>query len=103
MPHLPETFLKPAGKRIVSLPELFLPGLRMHLNTYAGEGDEGLVFIGPKRAQLRRANFTRTWSKAISAANLTEVFSAGEAGDSGWKSCRSGGVVVPLTWAWSPR
>ncbi|MFC6075822.1 tyrosine-type recombinase/integrase [Microbispora bryophytorum] len=43
----------------------------MHLNTYAGEGDEGLVFVGPKGAQLRRANFTRTWSKAITAAKLT--------------------------------
>ncbi|MFG1861910.1 tyrosine-type recombinase/integrase [Microbispora bryophytorum] len=43
----------------------------MHLNTYAGEGDEGLVFVGPKSAQLRRANFTRTWSKAVTAANLS--------------------------------
>ncbi|WP_248962489.1 hypothetical protein [Sphaerisporangium perillae] len=56
------------GKRIVSVPELLLPELRTHLNTYAGEGDDGLVFIGPKGAQLRRANFTRTWSKAITAA-----------------------------------
>lgn len=27
-----------------------LPDLRTHLNTYAGEGDEGVVFIGPKGA-----------------------------------------------------
>ncbi|GAA4596143.1 hypothetical protein GCM10023194_67520 [Planotetraspora phitsanulokensis] len=60
-----------AGKRIVSVPELLLPDFRTHLNTYAGEGDEGLVFIGPKGAQLQRTNFTRTWSKAISAAKLT--------------------------------
>ncbi|GAA1312565.1 hypothetical protein Psi02_77090 [Planotetraspora silvatica] len=49
-----------AGKRIVSVPELLLPDFRTPLNTYAGEGDEGLVFIGPKGAQLRRTNFTRT-------------------------------------------
>ncbi|MFC0550601.1 tyrosine-type recombinase/integrase [Planotetraspora thailandica] len=60
-----------AGKRIVSVPELLLPDLRTRLNTYAGEGEEGLVFIGPKGAQLRRANFTRTWSKAITEAKLT--------------------------------
>ncbi|GES10128.1 hypothetical protein Amac_037250 [Acrocarpospora macrocephala] len=29
------------------------------------------MFIGPKGAQLRRANFTRTWSKALTQAKLS--------------------------------
>ncbi|WP_285702745.1 site-specific integrase [Microtetraspora sp. NBRC 16547] len=59
-----------AGKRIVSVPELLLPDLAAHLNSYAEKGDEGLVFIGPKGAQLRRANFTRTWNRALKDAKL---------------------------------
>ncbi|MGI5485664.1 tyrosine-type recombinase/integrase [Microtetraspora malaysiensis] len=60
-----------AGKRIVSVPELLLPDLAAHLNSYAEKGDEGLVFVGPKGAQLRRANFTRTWNKALKDAKLS--------------------------------
>ncbi len=30
-----------------------------------------LVFTGPKGAQLRRSNFTRAWSKAVTAADLS--------------------------------
>ncbi|GGO28938.1 putative prophage phiRv2 integrase [Microbispora rosea subsp. aerata] len=60
-----------AGKRIVSVPAVLLADLRAHLETYAEAGDEGFVFVGPKGAQLRRANFTRIWSRALKGAQLS--------------------------------
>ncbi|WP_161628211.1 tyrosine-type recombinase/integrase [Microbispora catharanthi] len=50
---------------------MLLPDLRAHLETHAEAGDEGVVFVRPKDAQLRRANFTRTWSKALKDAKLS--------------------------------
>ncbi|MFG6200843.1 tyrosine-type recombinase/integrase [Nonomuraea sp. JJY05] len=59
-----------AGKRIVSIPATLLPDLRTHMETYAEQGEHGHVFVGPKGAKLRRANFTRVWAAALKKAKL---------------------------------
>ncbi|MBB5776777.1 tyrosine-type recombinase/integrase [Nonomuraea jabiensis] len=59
-----------AGKRIVSIPTTLLPDLHKHMETYAEKGEHGHVFVGPKGAQLRRANFTRVWAAALKKAKL---------------------------------
>ncbi|WP_219516815.1 tyrosine-type recombinase/integrase [Nonomuraea ceibae] len=60
-----------AGKRIVSIPATLLPDLREHLETYAEKGEHGHVFVGPKGARLRRADFTRAWAAALKKAKLS--------------------------------
>ncbi|WP_143591392.1 tyrosine-type recombinase/integrase [Thermoactinospora rubra] len=62
-----------AGKRVVSIPAMLLPGLKAHMETYAERGDEGHVFVGPKGAKLRRANFTRVWAAALRKAGLSGI------------------------------
>jgi integrase len=63
-----------AGRRTVHLPPLVMPSLRVHLDRYAQPGDDGLVFVGPHGAQLRRSNFRRRiWLPALSAAALPEI------------------------------
>ncbi|MFI6811936.1 tyrosine-type recombinase/integrase [Nonomuraea sp. NPDC050328] len=59
-----------AGKRLVSIPAMLLPDLKAHMETYAEKGDVGHVFVGPKGAKLRRANFTRVWAAALKKAKL---------------------------------
>uniref|UniRef100_A0A1V0AAB8 Tyr recombinase domain-containing protein n=1 Tax=[Actinomadura] parvosata subsp. kistnae TaxID=1909395 RepID=A0A1V0AAB8_9ACTN len=60
-----------AGKRLVSIPATLLPDLRKHMETYAEKGEHGHVFVGPKGAKLRRANFTRVWAAALKKAQLS--------------------------------
>lgn len=60
-----------AGKRLVSIPATLLPDLKAHVETYAENGEHGHVFIGPKGAKLRRANFTRVWTAALKKAKLS--------------------------------
>ncbi|MFC5820548.1 tyrosine-type recombinase/integrase [Nonomuraea harbinensis] len=60
-----------AGKRIVSIPATLLPDLREHMETYAEKGEHGHVFVGPKGARLRRANFTRVCAAALKKAKLS--------------------------------
>ncbi|MFI6921969.1 tyrosine-type recombinase/integrase [Nonomuraea spiralis] len=60
-----------AGKRVVSVPAMLLPDLRAHMETYAERSDDGHVFVGPKGAKLRRANFTRVWAAALKNAKLS--------------------------------
>lgn len=60
-----------AGKRVVSVPAMLLPDLRAHMETYAEQSDDGHVFVGPKGAKLRRANFTRVWAAALKNAKLS--------------------------------
>ncbi|MEU7862102.1 tyrosine-type recombinase/integrase [Nonomuraea sp. NPDC049141] len=60
-----------AGKRLVSIPATLLPDLRAHMETYAEKGEHGHVFVGPKGAKLRRANFTRVWTAALKKAMLS--------------------------------
>jgi integrase len=53
---------------------LVLPSLRNHLDRYAQPGDDGLVFVGPNGAQLRRSNFRRrVWLPALAKAGLPEI------------------------------
>ncbi|MGH3501276.1 MAG: tyrosine-type recombinase/integrase [Nocardioidaceae bacterium] len=62
-----------AGRRTVTLPGLIVPELRWHVERFAEPGPEGLVFVGPKGAPLRRTGFSRPWKKAIRAAGLSGV------------------------------
>lgn len=62
-----------AGKRIVTIPGLIASELATHLERYAQSGDDGLVFVGPKGAPLRRPNFSRVWRKAITYTGLAGV------------------------------
>jgi integrase len=62
-----------AGARKVALPEAIIPDLRRHLEWFAEKDPEGLVFVGPKGAAVRRTTFTRPWRKAVTAARLAGV------------------------------
>jgi|SRR5580658_3331870 hypothetical protein len=49
-------------------------GLRWHLNCFALDGDEGLVFTSPRGLPLRHSQFRqRVWVPALTAAGLTGV------------------------------
>lgn len=60
-----------AGKRVISVPAMLLPHLREYMETYAEQSGDGHVFVGPKGARLRRANFTRAWTAALKKAGLS--------------------------------
>src|SRR5215467_6509182 len=60
-----------AGKRAVAVPPFLLPEIAAHLEQFTPPGADSLVFVGPKNAQLRRSNFTRTWQQATESAGLT--------------------------------
>jgi integrase len=63
-----------AGRRSVQLPPLIVPALREHLERYAQPGADGLVFVGPNGARLRRSNFRRrVWLPALAKAGLPEI------------------------------
>jgi len=67
-----------AGRRTVPLPALIMPGLRYHLGHYAQPGDDGLVFVGPNRAQLPQIHFhdlrhTGNFLNATAGASLKEL------------------------------
>ena len=57
-----------ASNRTVVLPEL-----RRHLDTFAGDGPDGFVFVGVKGGQLRRSNFSKPWARALAKAGLPAV------------------------------
>ena len=59
-----------ASIRTVVLPELIIPQLRRHLDTFAGNGPDGFVFVGVKGGQLRRSNFSKPWARALAKAGL---------------------------------
>ena len=69
----PDTPKSRAGRRIVAVPADLIPELRWHLERYAEPGSQGLVFVGPKGAPLRRNNFLRIWVKACAAADAPGV------------------------------
>jgi hypothetical protein len=52
-----------ASMRKVVFPELIVPELRRHLNTFAAAGPDGFVFVGVKGGQLRRSNFSKHWPR----------------------------------------
>ena len=62
-----------ASNRTVVLPELIVPELRRHLDTFAGVGPDGFVFVGVKGGQLRRSNFSKPWARALAKAGLPAV------------------------------
>jgi len=47
-----------------------VPELRWHLERFAEPGERGLVFVGPKGAQLRRSNFRPVWNAACAKAGM---------------------------------
>ncbi|MFI6789983.1 tyrosine-type recombinase/integrase [Nonomuraea sp. NPDC050383] len=59
------------GQALVSVPAMLLPPLREHMETYAEQTAAGHVFVGPKGARLRRANFTRVWTAALKNAGFS--------------------------------
>lgn len=61
-----------AGKRSVAIPDVVLAELRDHLDRFSEAGRDGLVFVGPNGGQLRRRNFHRLWTKALTDAKVDE-------------------------------
>ena len=59
-----------ASVRKISLPELIINELQTHMERYSPPGPEAFVFVGVKGGQLRRSNFSVTWSKALAKAGL---------------------------------
>jgi integrase len=63
-----------AGNRSVVVPALVTPELRWHLACFAQPGPDGLVFVGPGGALLRRGNFRRrVWLPALKTAGLPDI------------------------------
>jgi len=67
---LPQSPKSRAGRRTVSFPAELAPEMRWHLDRFADAGEQGLVFVGPKGAQLRRSNFRPVWNAACARAGL---------------------------------
>ncbi|MGW2345415.1 tyrosine-type recombinase/integrase [Streptomyces sp. NPDC001661] len=63
-----------AGMRTIYLPAFLERELRWHLESYAAEGADGLVFVGERGAAFRRSTFGRHWRKARTAVGLPENF-----------------------------
>jgi integrase len=61
-----------AGKRSVAIPDVILADLRDHLDRFSEAGPDGLVFIGPNGGRLRRRNFLRLWTKALTDAMVVD-------------------------------
>jgi integrase len=61
-----------AGKRSVAIPDVVLADLRDHLGQFSEAGQDGLVFVGPKGGRLRRRNFLRLWTKALTDAKVVD-------------------------------
>jgi integrase len=62
-----------AGRRQVAIPDVVIDDLRDHPDRFSEPGPEGLVFIGPHGGRLRRRNFHRLWTKALTDANIDEA------------------------------
>ena len=63
-----------ASRRTVSLPQLLVAELRVHLLQYAQTGVNGYVFVGPTGQPLERSNFRgRIWVPAIELMGLSGV------------------------------
>ncbi|WP_405979932.1 tyrosine-type recombinase/integrase [Streptomyces sp. NBC_00158] len=63
-----------AGKREIMLPSFVLLDVRRHLEWFAQDGPEGLVFVGEKGAPLRGTSFGRKWRKARDAVGMPKEF-----------------------------
>jgi integrase len=62
-----------ASRRVVAIPAALLPDVRDHLRRFVGHRPDAGVFVGPKGAPLRRANFQKHWNAARLAAGLREI------------------------------
>ena len=59
--------MRPASVRSPSR-TVVLAELRDHLGRFSEAGQDGLVFIGPNGGRLRRRNFLRLWTQALTDA-----------------------------------
>lgn len=62
-----------AGRRTVAIPAVVLPELARHVQEFAGDGEEGIVFLGTLGGRLRRHNFRKIWLQALDDAGLGSV------------------------------
>lgn len=63
-----------AGKRQIMLPSFVILDVRRHLEWFAEDGPDGLVFVGEKGAPLRGTSFGRKWRKARDAVPMPKEF-----------------------------
>ncbi|MFD9032566.1 hypothetical protein ACFVZW_15650 [Streptomyces sp. NPDC059567] len=56
------------------LPGFVLLDVRRHLEWFAQDGPDGLVFVGEKGAALRGTTFGRKWGKARDAVGMPKEF-----------------------------
>ncbi|WP_338677711.1 site-specific integrase [Streptomyces sp. SCSIO 30461] len=63
-----------AGKREIMLPGFVLLDVRRHLEWFAKDGPDGLVFVGERGAALRGTTFGRKWRKARDAVGMPKEF-----------------------------
>nr|WP_308299856.1 tyrosine-type recombinase/integrase [Streptomyces sp. CJ_13] len=63
-----------AGKREIMLPGFVLLDVRRHLEWFAQDGPDGLVFVGERGAALRGTAFGRKWRKARDAVGMSKEF-----------------------------
>ncbi|MHC3410664.1 site-specific integrase [Streptomyces sp. DT17] len=63
-----------AGKREIMLPGFIVLDVRRHLEWFAQEGLDGLVFVGERGAALRGTTFGRKWRKARDAVGMPKKF-----------------------------
>ena len=63
-----------AGLRTVPLPGLVAADVQQHVDCYAQDGDDGLIFTSPTGTPLRHSNFyRRVWLPALEKTGLTGV------------------------------
>jgi integrase len=63
-----------AGVRTVAIPEVIMPDLALHIMSYAGPGDDGLLFTSPGGAPLHHTNFRRrVWLPALQTAKVPPI------------------------------
>ncbi|MFE6893929.1 tyrosine-type recombinase/integrase [Streptomyces sp. NPDC057694] len=63
-----------AGTRTIYLPAFLGRELRWHLESYAEEGPDGLLFVGERGKPFRRSTFGRYWRKARAVVGLPDHF-----------------------------
>jgi integrase len=63
-----------ASQRTMPVPDLIIPSIRMHLDTFTGQDDDSAVFTSPTGLPLRHGNFRRrVWLSALKAAGLPAI------------------------------
>ena len=59
-----------AGYRVVSIPEMLIPELVVHVERYVGAEPESLVFTGGRGAPIRRSYWGRVWRAAADSVGM---------------------------------